>query len=202
MKKRKIIGFKTSKTEINHLLKAWLAISFAFAILLSNNNFNLGFIITFFISALTVGLGFVVHEMAHKLVAQKYGCFAEFRANFTMLLLAIAMSFFGFLIAAPGAVVIGGNPGLPRSGRISAAGPGSNFVLALLFLPLLFLQNPFFNGIGNYGFMINSFLGLFNLIPFGMFDGAKILRWNKTIYGTMVGVGFLLLIVQPYLTSF
>ena len=28
------------------------------------------------------------------------------------------------------------------------------------------------------------------MIPFGMFDGKKILRWSKVVYFTMLAVGF------------
>ena len=31
------------------------------------------------VSILTIGVGFLFHEIAHKLVAQRYGCWAEFR---------------------------------------------------------------------------------------------------------------------------
>jgi len=32
------------------------------------------------------------------------------------------------------------------------------------------------------GVTVNSSLALFNLIPFGVFDGAKVLRWNWKIW--------------------
>jgi len=196
----KLFGMPTSRTEIEHIIKAWLAISLAFAILLSGG-FSPGFEFAsvFIIAAITVGLGFIAHELAHKYVAQKYGCHAEFRANFMMLIASIAMSFFGFLIAAPGAVMIQGNVGVPRNGRIAAAGPAANLVFAVLFLPLANLGSPFLTSLAQYGFMINAFLGLFNMIPFGVFDGGKIYRWNKKVYGGMVAIGFILLIIQPYL---
>src|SRR5437016_3353532 len=39
-------------------------------------------------AALAVGSGFVLHELAHKVVAQRYGHWAEFRAQFGNLLLS------------------------------------------------------------------------------------------------------------------
>jgi len=42
--------------------------------------FNISFIIALFISLFTLGIGFLLHELAHKFVAQRYGCFAEFRS--------------------------------------------------------------------------------------------------------------------------
>ena len=161
----------------------------------SNLNFSLNFILAFILSALTVGVGFLLHELAHKFVAQKYRCWAEFRAFDQMLFLAILMSFFGVIFAAPGAVMISGHVNKERNGKISAAGPLTNFVLALLFLILATLPlHLFIKNIGSYGFIINAWLGLFNMIPFGNFDGVKILRWNKVVYGVMVAFGLALLL--------
>ena len=107
------------------------------------------------------------------------------------------MSFFGFIFAAPGAVMISGPVGIRRNGKISLAGPAVNIVLAALFLGFLFL-NP--SGIAAtiayYGLLINTWLALFNMIPFGNFDGAKILKWNKLIYGFFVSVVIILMVIQ------
>jgi Zn-dependent protease len=77
------------------LLKSWIAISIAFTIL-NTSIFDSGFVIYFVISLLTVGLGFIFHELAHKFVAQRYGCFAEYRANNQMLIIGILTAFLGF----------------------------------------------------------------------------------------------------------
>ncbi|MBT3406387.1 hypothetical protein HN419_04415 [Candidatus Woesearchaeota archaeon] len=53
---------------------------------------------------------------------------------------------------------------------------------------------PFLKIASVYGATINTWLALFNMIPFGMFDGKKILRWNKIIYGVMVAIGIILLL--------
>lgn len=201
----------TSKTEIQHILRAWLAVSFAFAIMLSGTHFsdlfsfNLSqrFFYTLLVAAVTVGLGFLLHELGHKIVAQHYKCWAEFRADNQMLALAVIMSFFGFIFAAPGAVMIAGNINARKNGLISAAGPLVNLALALIFL-LLILVSPVAGlfGIFYYSFVINSWLGLFNMLPFGNFDGAKIFLWNKIVYGVMVGIAVLLMVMQNVLFAF
>ena len=89
----------TSEREIRDLIKAWVAISIAFAMVMKGFA-NLNFYQAFVVAAITVGTGFLLHEMGHKIVAQRYGCFAEFRSFDKMLLLAILMSFFGFVLAA------------------------------------------------------------------------------------------------------
>ena len=174
------------------MVKAWLVISVAFAIVLGGTNFfTYNFLILFAAAAVGVGSGFLFHELAHKIVAQRYGCWAEFRADNVMLLFAFLMAvLIRFVFAAPGAVMIsGGHVDLKRNGKISVAGPATNFVLAVLFLIGMFLLP---NIIFAYGFLINAWLGLFNLIPFGFFDGAKIFRWNIGIWLGAVVVGVFL----------
>ena len=199
----KVLGIETSTIELDNILKAWLAISFAFGLLLNNGSFlSYKFISAFAFAAVTVGIGFIAHELSHKLVAQRYGYFAEFRANFPMLLLAIVMSFLGFLFAAPGAVVIFSRRRAidsKRNGKISAAGPLANITIALLFLPFVFSSVSWLHSIGSYGFMINGYLSLFNMLPFAMFDGAKVLKWNKIIYASMAAVSVILVMLNGYL---
>jgi len=187
-----------SEKETTDLIKAWVAISLAFAIVIRGFSFGPEFLYAFLLSALTVGIGFLAHELAHRTVARHYGCHAEFRAFDSMLILAVVMSFLGFVFAAPGAVMISGPVGVNRNGKISAAGPGVNLVLALIFLVLILVLEPagFLRSVSSYGFLINSWLALFNMLPFGNFDGKKILNWNRTVYGIMVGVGLVFLFLQ------
>ena len=187
---RFIGGITTSRTELVDLIKAWLAISLAFGIFLSGSLFSFD-IIFFIIASLTVGLGFVAHEMAHKVLAQKYGCKAEFRSWDKMLILAVIMTIFlKVIIIAPGAVMISGPVGRRRNGKISAAGAIANLIVATGFLSLALIPvtgTLFF--IAQLGFTINIILALFNMIPFWLFDGKKVLAWNKAVYFVMLGVG-------------
>jgi len=174
--------------------KAWLVLSLAFAFVYSGINllrgnvfslFSTQFVILFLVSAVTAGLGFLLHELAHKFVAQKYGCTAEFRAFDQMLYLALGLAVFvGFIFAAPGAVMIHGQITRKENGLISAAGPATNFVLGMLFLLLMNFYSSL-NFIWQTGFFINMWLGLFNLIPFGNLDGYKVLMWNRYVWAGM-----------------
>jgi Zn-dependent protease len=193
---------KFSKEEVQHLARAWLVISVAFAILL-NGGFELTnkFFVAVLMAAFTVGLGFLLHELAHKFLAQRYGCRAEFRAFDTMLLLALVMSLFGFILAAPGAVFIHGNVNIARNGRISAIGPLVNIVLAVVFFIVLVVAvslsaSSWITTLALYGLSINGWLALFNMLPFWQLDGAKVLKWNKVIYAALIA-GALLAMVLP-----
>ena len=71
-----------------------------------------------------VGPAFILHEIGHKIVAKKYGCWAEFRADPKGLRFGIMLSFFlGFLFMAPGAVMVSGLLKRRYNGYIAVAGP-------------------------------------------------------------------------------
>ena len=190
---------KFSKQEKKDLLIAWLGISLAFAILLSGGyktlfSYNLNFVFIFIISFLTAGIGFFFHELMHKFVAQRYGLFAEFRAFYKMIWLALLFSLFGFIFAAPGAVFISGfRINREKNGKISLAGPLTNIILALVFLImfLVFGKEGLVGQISGLGLSINSLLAAFNMIPVMPFDGAKIIAWKKSVYiiTTIIAVG-------------
>ena len=192
-----MIKIKFSKIELRDLAKAWLIISIAFAIVLSGGVLGTFFIANVILSAVTVGVGFLLHEMGHKIVAQRYGCFAEFRADNFMLMVAIITSFLGIVFAAPGAVMIAGHVGKERNGKISLAGPAVNLVLAILFIGLAFIfTEGFIARIISFGVLVNVWLGLFNLIPVWLLDGKKILKWNKLVYFITLAIGIFLFVIR------
>lgn len=200
--KKSLRRFRFSQHEVIDLTKAWIVISLAFAIVLTSKRFSIELLYNFLLSGITVGVGFLLHELAHKKLAQKYGCMAEFIAFDTMLFFALITSFFGFVFAAPGAVFISGNVNIERNGRISAAGPIINLILAFIFLIGLFIfPNGFLNTLSNYGFFVNSWLALFNMIPFWNFDGKKVFYWNKGVYFTIVLIAVIFLFFKGFIFS-
>lgn len=196
----KIGNISTSKRELIDITKAWLIISLAFTFVFSgasllSGNFSFAalgssqFWILFVVALFTAGIGFLLHELAHKVVAQRYGCVAEFRSFDEMLYLALGLAVvIGFLFAAPGAVMISGMITRKENGIISMAGPMTNYVLGALFFGLAFAIPPL-AFIFLIGFSVNMWLGLFNMIPFGNFDGVKIFYWDKIVWGAMVAFG-------------
>ena len=190
---------KFSRTEIKDLLKAWIAISLAFTVVNVGFSFNISFLVGFFMSGLTVGIGFLAHELAHKYVAQRFHCIAEFRSFDSMLVLALFLSIFGFVFVAPGAVVISGFISRKNHGKIAAAGAAANLALALIFLLLFLLGLPLLTPLASYGFMINSFLALFNLLPFWNFDGLKVLEWSRVAYIILITIAGIFMIIQGLL---
>lgn len=180
-----IFQMNFSKIELQNLARAWIIISLAFAILFAGLSFSREFLIVFAISAFTVGLGFILHELGHKFLAQRYGCWAEFRANNTMLGLALIFSFFGFIFAAPGGVVIQGQITKRKHAYIAMMGPIINLVLGIIFGLLAFFV-PAIKPVALPGMTINFWLGLFNSLPFPMFDGHDVYAWNKIVYACLL----------------
>jgi len=191
--------FYTSNIEIRDLAKGWFMISLAFAI--AFNGLNKGLAIAIPVAGLAVGTAFVFHELSHKFMAQKYRYPAEFRSFDEMLFLALIMSFFGFVFAAPGAVMIQSYAvNKEKNGRIAAAGPMANLIMAALFLIIFAVFIPQASGVmvGRWGLdvfliKVNAFIAGFNLIPVWLFDGAKIFKWSKPVWFMMLGAALALM---------
>jgi Zn-dependent protease len=201
-----------SRTEVLHLSIAALALTFAFALLDRPRLEGYGGFLpildweTVVIAFIGVGTGFVLHELAHKVIAQRYGHWAEFRAQFTGLGLTILIAALTrFLFAAPGAVLIQGRVTPRENGLISLAGPGTNFVIAGIAIGAYALglgSSPTW-GVDATAFVprmligvakINGILALFNLVPLGPLDGRKVLRWSPWAYAAALALAIALFV--------
>ena len=140
--------------------------------------------------------GFLLHELAHKWMAQQYGCWAEYRGNRNGLLFALLMSSFGFLLAAPGAVMGSGRITERQNGIIAAVGPISNIIIALTAFPIYIftvgLESPvsLIGELARFIVIINLILGGFNMIPIQPLDGSKIIVWSKYAYFGIIAAIF------------
>jgi Zn-dependent protease len=88
---------------------------------------------------------------------------------------------------------------------VSAAGPVSNLVLAVIFSVVLRLglENPGLMQLAYFGVSINIFLALFNLIPIPPLDGSHILALVlppelARLYSHLQPVGFILILILFY----
>ena len=124
--------------EVRDILISMFVIAVIFAYLINGRNINENFILLVPALLISVGLGFVFHELAHKFVAVRYGFFAEFKMWVEGLIFALAMAFLiGFVFVAPGAVYIHGEHiSREQNGKISIAGPLVNIVGVVLPKPL------------------------------------------------------------------
>ena len=177
------------------LVIAWLAIAIAFTLVFVRGQVEpLTALIYFAISLLTVGVGFVAHELAHKFTAMRFGYWAEFRKDNQMLLIAVVLAALaGVVFAAPGATVVYGDRiGKRENGLISAAGPATSLALALGFTGIFLLAPPgdFVWLLGLFGMRINAMLAAFNMLPVTILDGRAVLSWNVAVFAVLIAASF------------
>jgi Zn-dependent protease len=192
---------KFSQKEIEDLLISWLILSLAFAMfrledvsipyvpyaLLQNPIFVLQMFII-------VGTAFVLHELSHKYVAQKYGLWAEYRKWTWGLILAFFLSLTGVIFfAAPGAVMIMSTAWITPEieAKTSIAGPLTNITVGIV--AMLIGATGYFSNFLTELAVINFFLAVFNLLPIPPMDGSKILKYNGMIWIIAFGTAAVLL---------
>ena len=189
-----------SGVEILHLALGVVGITVAFALALGGvehacpffdclPTINLGRLVALLpYSAAVVLPAFILHELAHKVIAQRMDMWAEFRANYFGLTGGIVLTAMTkFLHSVPGAVFIVGNATRRDAGVISIVGPMVNLVIgygAFLLsgvLPPIGVTEATGFGLGNLYeviVVVNAALAAFNMLPIGPLDGRKVLRWS------------------------
>ena len=188
-----------SKTEINHLTLATLAFTLALAFMFSGGIMGAlsdpsAFLVYGVLALVTFTPGFLVHEIAHKIQARKYGCWAEFRASpsglrWGVLLAAIV----GIVLMAPGAVMVAGNTTKEQFGKVALAGPVSNVVLwciGLVFAVAIGGTGGIADEVIHLWMWANGILGALNMLPFGPLDGKKIKTWSDAMFWIWLTITF------------
>jgi Zn-dependent protease len=181
------VMLRFSKTEIAHL-----AIGMTLVAAVGMSIFGFRFqpeYVAIFVSA------FLLHELAHKFLAQFYKAWAEFRVIFfgAIVTAVSAIPFFPFKFIAPGAVFISGSISERRNGKISLVGPLTNVALGtgMLLAHMAMLSDSQLLVIGA---RFNAWIAIFNLIPFMGLDGSKIFSWNKLVWILAMAASVLLYI--------
>ncbi|MBU7013683.1 MAG: site-2 protease family protein [Theionarchaea archaeon] len=189
---------KFSQKEMEDLVISWIVLGISFAVFrlgVSRLVRNPVLIVQMLI---IVGSAFVLHELSHKYMAQKYGLWAEYRKYTWGLVLAFFLGLTRIVFfAAPGAVMIMSTGWVTSEieGKTSLAGPVCNIAVgaAALLLKLTGVYTGFLTELA----MINFFLAVFNLIPIPPMDGSKVVRYNPLLW-TAVFISAILLLVFSF----
>jgi Zn-dependent protease len=209
-KEFKIGKYSFTLIEIRDLVISMLVLGLIFSAALPNFSVeNASPIVNFFIAVLIVGPALLFHELAHKIVAQKYGLRAAYvlwpmGVLFSILLTLLTQG--RVLFAALGAVMISsayttrvGNRytglSIEEMGKISIAGPFTNIVIALIAYAFVWLNPDIVGAIVT----INLIVALFNLLPFPPLDGLKIFGWNKVMWLGLAAAAAILLYLPPFI---
>ncbi len=219
---------RPSRWELRDFAASYVLLSVTFGILFAGGGRALSRVVhtnptltgyVFALSFATAGVGFVAHELAHRMVAIGFGRAAAFRAHYGMMGLGIATALAGFIFAAPGGVYHRRDVPRRERGLIALAGPVTNLALAVLFLPVvvgafvvhlsgfvtiggeIITHNMLLLVVGVIGVAINCILAGFNMLPFGPLDGGKVYLWNIRVY-LLVAIPSVLLGAGAYLLVF
>lgn len=169
------VRYETKKASFKEIINFLIGAVLVWAVGASMLRFHLSDAL-FLLNSVIFLMAFILHEYAHKLAAARNGLHSEFQLNLFGAFLTFISIFLPLKLIAPGAVVIYGYASPEKMGRVAAYGPLTNIILGLVMLPVL---------LSPYGYMIsvafylNAFIALFNLVPFGVLDGRKIMAWNR-----------------------
>lgn len=186
--------------EVKDIIVAVVVLTGAFTLLLSrydSADFGGSIGIIALSSFLIVITAFLLHELAHRFVARRFGGIAFFKMWVPGIILILVTSLLGIIFAAPGAVNIGGLFRKDQIGKTAFAGPGTNLGIGIaLYIALFFvpLHGTYLvaGAIIYWMAAFNLWFALFNLIPIPPFDGEKIFRWDLHVYLIMVAVALVM----------
>lgn len=149
-------------------------------------------------------LAIVPHELAHRQVARRYGCLSRFSVSFTGFLATLIIN----ILPAPFIVFFAGYTLISciftaRDARVdgvtAAAGPATNIIISILSYLIYKIVGEYtllgylFSFIANF----NAVVAFFNLLPFWVLDGLKILRWNVVVWSILLLMSLIMLVITP-----
>ena len=194
----------TARDEVRDILVAITVLTVAFLLLDIVSYGRTSFVDYFWLflpgALLAVLTAFLLHELAHRYTARRFGQHAFFKLWPLGALLALVTSLFGIIFAAPGAVYYGGyTSNREINGKISLAGPATNVIIGSA-MAIAGLQIAA-SGAGLILLQVarlNFWFGLFNMIPIWQLDGAKVLAWNHEVFLVVIAVALFGTVLLPY----
>jgi len=191
-----------SPKELKHLAIAALIIIAVglLTVLYNGTPLQAGLPVSVLAFTVILAVSFFIHEISHKITAQRKGLWSEFRLTLWGSVVTLIFAFLPIKLISPGAVMIAGTAEKKDIGRISLAGPIINIALSIVFFGAGFVPSPI-SPIFLFGGFFNAYIAAFNLIPFGALDGLKIFNWNKIIWGLAFATSAALTVIGYMLYS-
>ncbi|MEM3090431.1 MAG: GNAT family N-acetyltransferase [Candidatus Bathyarchaeia archaeon] len=198
---------KLSETrEVWHWLGALLGVSIVWWIQILRSQEPLTFIPIVF-AVTTISL--LVHEFSQKLVAFMLGLHTTFKAWGSGILFSWLFALFGVFFPAYGSTYVKQldwwyNPKKDKTGIVFAVGPLASVMLGFTFLAVqIFAPNSLLVTATRMGYATNFIITIFNLIPIQaaggfVWDGKKILEWNKILWAALVMATATLIILDTF----
>jgi len=162
------------------LAKDWLNINPKYLI-----NLGMNFIIVIFV--------LFVRLIVQKKVAKKYDCKVEYSFNYALFLIGVVLAVltptYSILMPIAGTITISSalyarlghkfvNITTNEKGKIALFGSFVNIVLVFIAVLLKPLNLVFFEQF----IKINLLMALFNMLPFPLLDGEKVIWWNRLVW--------------------
>lgn len=153
-----------------------------------------------------VALSLMAHEFAQKLMAHKLGFAAEFKAWGSGILFSWLLALAGGFFPAYGSTYLKQldwkyAPQKDKTGLFFAIGPLVSLILGFAFWAITRLTvGSLLSDAARVGYATNLLIALFNLIPLQaaggfVWDGKKILTWNRTVWVTLAALTAALIII-------
>ncbi len=176
-----------------HFTAAWLGVSFALSMQALRTGLPLSLLPLFFAVA---GLSLLAHEIPQKLVGRLLGLEMTFKAWGSGILFGSVLAAVGSFFPAYGSTYVKQpdwwyEPREKWTGIFFSVGPSVSLALAFAFWALSFFTNSgLLAASGRIGYTMNLIIVIFNLIPVQaagglVWDGKKILTWNKAAWLTL-----------------
>jgi GNAT superfamily N-acetyltransferase len=178
------------KGEAWHFMAAWLGLFLVWLIQALRAGQSLVLLPLLFAVA---GLSLLAHELSQKLVGRRFGMETTFKAWESGILLGSLLAAVGSFFPAYGSTYVKQldwwyEPRKKETGIFFAVGPFVSLALAFAFRAISsFTTSRLLTASGRVGYMMNLVTVIFHLIPIQaaggfVWDGKKILTWNKTIW--------------------
>jgi Zn-dependent protease len=170
------------------------------------------FVIPAVITAAVIAV--IPHELAHRQMARRYGCFSRFTVSFTGFLTTTVINilpvfglvfFSGYtllinILPVFGLVFFSGytllscrffSTNREIEGKSAAVGPATNLAISILtYILATYILALTTSGLASFFlFYISAFnavVAFFNLLPFWILDGLKVFRWNIGAWIAMI----------------